>query len=106
MIEYPRRLLFLWTATTLFAALAEAHVTNVSGACAAGARFTVFNESSGFQDAVSFCAAQNSTLARIGSTNEHLRVVDLIVASDFGNDFWIGKIHTHFAITTRTSRKC
>ena len=107
MIEYPRRLVFLWTAFVVLAAVGEAQVANVSGFCAAETRFTVFNESSGFEEAVDFCAAQNSTLARIGNTNEHLRVVDLAVGQRLRQkNFWIGNFHIHLAIITMTSRIC
>ena len=60
----------------MFAAVGEAQAANVSGWYAAGARFSVFNEFLDFQEAVDFRTAQGSTLARIGNTNEHLRVVD------------------------------
>ena len=94
----------------MFAAVTEVHVNNVSGSCAAGARFTVFNKSRNFYEAVGFCAARGSTLARIGNANEHLRVIDLVLASNFssnfGRYFWIGKIHSCLIITTMSPRSC
>ena len=94
MLKSLPHLVCLWAATIVFTTLAKAQVTNVSGACASGAQFTIFERSSDFQEAAEFCAAQGSTLARIGNANEHFRVVDLLVASNFSLDYWIGKTYT------------
>ena len=95
MFEWSSHLVWFWAVNVVFITLARAQVNNVTGACAAGAQFTVFEASLEFQEAVDFCALQGGTLARIGNSAEHFRVVDLIVASSFKQDFWIGKRRCH-----------
>ena len=77
---------YVWVLTLFLVCLTKGQVHNISGTCAAEAQFTVFDVSLEFNEAVGFCAEQGSILARIGNANEHFRVVDLIIASDIGDN--------------------
>ena len=89
--------------------LSIGEVANISGSCTDGVQFTVFEEPLEFQEAADFCFLQGSTLARIGNSKEHFRVMDLVAASNSGLDFWIGNnalFHNKHAETTKLLKFC